>query len=98
MNWKIGQKLVYIGDTEYFPFCTTPQKNETITFDGSDRIGFALIKEYVGNAAIYGVRYAINPMWLRPLFGESAVSELLNMVTVKETSDCPIEVPQTETV
>ena len=100
MNWKIGQKLVYIGCGGFcgFPHLL-PKKGEVVTVCGVTKLGNLELIEYdIKNPYHPERRIAYCPKWFRPLLGESARTELIiSFVEVTETSDCPINVPQTET-
>lgn len=95
MNWKIGQKLVYIG-METSPSAYGPKQNDIVTFDGLDEDGWTLLVEYAGiNPSIPSERTAYRTSTFRPLLGQSATAELVSsFIEITETSDLPIRSPQ----
>lgn len=98
-NWKIGQKLVCIDPSGFQCKEIDPKLGEIVTFDGLSPYGYGSIflKEYTRYHI--DARVAFMPFRFRPLQGEPAKAELLSSFReVVESPDCPINVPQTETV
>lgn len=101
-NWKIGQKLVFIGCNGYCGYPNLlPKKNQIVTISGFSENGNIELEEFnIPNPySEKGDRIAYYHHNFRPLQGEPAKSELLSSFReVVESPDCPINVPQTETV
>lgn len=96
MNYKIGQKLVCVVSTWYDGYVETygPTKGEIVTVEGYSEDSGLYLEGY-NVIAIDGTRGGYNPTGFRPLINISAVDELINIQTVKETSDYPIQIPET---
>lgn len=100
MNWKIGQKLVCIGHVGNNDYIVCPDINEVVTCSSfkDDPLGVAHVGLVEYPISKRGFKQYFNTCNYRPLLGESARTELISsFVEVTETSDCPINVPQTET-
>lgn len=99
MNWKIGQKLVFIPKPGFYQdpvYKLIP--NATYTYDGDGPMGGDMYLEEFNSfdPKFFSDRIA----WWKHLFVPvnpiSAKSELIEkFVEVEEKSDCPIQVPET---
>lgn len=94
MNFKIGQKLIVVDDSNPTYPHIMPKKGTIVTYDGvGHTLGGIFLKEYTQKAVFQRACYWA---WrFRPLINISAIDELINTQTVKETSDYPIQIPET---
>lgn len=99
MNWKIGQKLVYIGIgmRNIIGQAYGPKNGEIVTYDGpSIHIPHRHIYLVEYKNIFYAARASFACEYFRPILGDSAKDELIASFTeVTETSDLPIKSPQT---
>ncbi len=101
MNWKIGQKLVCIGHRGGNKYVSGPDINEVVTISSfkDDKLGVPHVGLVEYPISLRGWIQYFKTENFRPLLGDSARTELISsFVEVTETSDCPINVPQTETI
>ncbi len=100
MNFKVGHDVICIKNGLWYDFPTKsyttygPKYGEKCKIIGiTSAFGGLILDGYEGTYNGYdSIRF-------RPLLGDSARAELISsFVEVTETSDCPINVPQTETI
>ena len=96
MNWKIGQKLVYIDNGMKWSFGqgNEPKIGEIVTIYSIGIVpGTLQIIGYLTDPKGIKQHFSFNNF--RPLLGQSAKSELVSSFPeVIETSDLPIRSPQ----
>jgi hypothetical protein len=98
MNWKIGQKLVCIRDDwRYYGVLMNngPKYMEVVIYDDRKDGEFIYLLGYNFISPSGVGRIGFRSTYFRPLIGPSAKDELLSKEFVKETSDLPIQIPET---
>lgn len=99
--FKVGQKLVYVDNGKDWELGTgiSPKIGEIVTIHSFCEVyaGYLNIVGYIYDKR--GYPQSFGDTNFRPLLGALAKSELINSFKeVTETSDCPINVPEKETV
>lgn len=96
MNFKIGQELLCVSrwwrDCDGEIWGCGPKYREVVTVEGFSLDKGLYLVGYTARDS-NGFRESYDEVNFRPAVGPSAIQELINKETVKETSDFSIQIP-----
>lgn len=96
MNSRIGQKIVCVNDGNQYYRPSTLVRGVIYTFRGWSNVArTGVMVDEIRLPIINGKEVGHDISRFRPTIGPSAILELINKETVKETSDFPIQIPET---